>query len=177
MDCLCTSESRGRFLPGRCHQTPPVSPRSSQGVSPVCSLETATLNTGDGVYPQGQGSINLSSLCWEETVKLVLTRILTPPASDREPLVSPRVGGGDHPRRSSGVWWGLLGLLWLSVQKAVSSWDGEDTSGHSKDVVVEEKSPWGDWERIFGLLVGHTWQVMGRVRLPAAEEVLGRSRC
>lgn len=75
-----------------------MSRRSSQGVSPASSLETAFLNTGDGVYPQGQGSINLSSLCWVDTVKLVLTGILTAPSPDKETLVSP------GPTR--GGWWG-----------------------------------------------------------------------
>ncbi|KAI1232309.1 hypothetical protein IHE44_0006762 [Lamprotornis superbus] len=61
----------------------------------VCDLQDLgkkEVKVFDGPAPlewEGQGSINLSSLCWEETVKLVLTRILTAPTPDKEPLVSP----------------------------------------------------------------------------------------
>lgn len=99
-DCACAHLRAGE---GSCQggastlQTPPCVPGCQPGC-PVSSLETATLNIGDAVYPQGQGSINLSSLCWEETVKLVLTGILAAPPPDKETLMSP----GPAP----GGWWG-----------------------------------------------------------------------
>lgn len=87
----------------------------------------------------------------------MLTGILAASPPDKETLVSlapHEVGGGDHPSRSFGVCWGLL---WLSVHKALSSWDGEDTSGHSREVVVEQ-SPRGGIGRGY---LGSTLQLMG----------------